>query len=185
MSIQDVKRAIQHCRWVISNHWEVVTTHETSTRYALIDPIIWGLGWDVNNPSQCLVEARRGQSGRIDYTMLDRHGNPVVLIEAKRVDKDIGYFEVQIARYARGIKSGSAALTDGYFWNIYDLTKRGRFKKKLVETVNIYEGQINHSARILNENLSKRKWWTPRVTKADNSIDPERVSADQVPLLIE
>ena len=68
--------------------------HETSTRYILIDPILRALGWDLSNPDECVVEyevARRGNypATRVDYVLKCATGQPVVVIEAKRIGRPV------------------------------------------------------------------------------------------------
>ena len=159
MALRDVEKAIQHGREVIDTHFELVSQHEIYTRYTIIDPIIRALGWETHNPDECEVEYQRGKQGRVDYALFNRKYDPVILIEAKRLDKRAIDFERQVAGYARGIKDGRCVLTDGQEWRIYDLSKRGRFKNKHVTTVDISEEGTKQTAQTLNRELSKRNWW--------------------------
>ena len=159
MALRDVEKAVQHGREVIETHFELVSEHEICTRYAIIDPIIWALGWETHNPFECEVEYQRGRQGRVDYALFDREYKPIILVEAKRLDKRAIDFERQMAGYARGMKDGRCVLTDGQEWHIYDLSIRGRFKNKLMTTVDISEEGIKQTAQTLNRELSKRNWW--------------------------
>ena len=84
---------------------------------------------------------------------------PVILVEAKRLDKRAIDFERQMAGYARGMRRGACVLTDGQEWHLYDLSIRGRSKDKYVITVDIYNQGTRQAARTLNRTLSKRIWW--------------------------
>ena len=159
MALRDVEDAIRHGCEVIETHFELVSQHENYTRYTIIDPIIWALGWETHNPDQCEVEYQRGKQGRVDYALFDREHDPVILIEAKRLDKRAINFERQVAGYARGMRSGACVLTDGQEWHLYDLSVRGRFKDKYVTTVDIYSQGTRQAAQTLNRALSKRNWW--------------------------
>ncbi len=159
MAIKDVEAAIKHGIKVMDEHWDLVCGHETYTRYTIIDPIIWALGWKTHEPNECGVECQRGQQGRVDYALFDRDGKHVILIEAKRLDRNSANFEEQLAGYARGIGNGIGVLTDGQMWHLYDLGKRGRFANKHMETVDIYNDSSRQAARALNQALSKRIWW--------------------------
>ena len=49
---------------------ELLNTNEEATRYALIDPILRSLGWDLNDPDQVRVECLQEFGGKPDYTLL-------------------------------------------------------------------------------------------------------------------
>ena len=57
------------------------------------------------------------------------------------------------------MSDGVGVLTDGELWHLYDLSKRGRFESKFVDTVDIYEDNTRNAAQILNRMLSRRAWW--------------------------
>ena len=159
MPIKDVAKAIRHGREVMDDHWDLIVQHETYTRYTIIDPVIWALGWETWDPAECQVEFQRGRQGKVDYALFNSEGKPVILIEAKRLDKNSADFERQLAKYALGMKEGIGVLTDGRLWHLYDFGARGKFENKYVATVDIYSDGIQSSARKLNGLLSKAEWW--------------------------
>ncbi|MYC36172.1 MAG: hypothetical protein F4X66_04575 [Chloroflexi bacterium] len=63
---------------------------EISTRYIIIDPVLNALGWQLSNPSECIVE-NVTEGGRPDYTLKDEYGRAVIVIEAKRIDSNTRY----------------------------------------------------------------------------------------------
>ena len=71
MSVADVERAVRlaivnaraHAPWFVGN--------ETAVRYALVDPILWALGWSTWLPSQCRPDFKLGTRGLADYALLD------------------------------------------------------------------------------------------------------------------
>ena len=83
MSLRD---AIKEVVRQIGEHGDyIVVTHEMRTRYAVIDPILKALGWDLANPSQVKVEHVVEVSGeRVDYALFSK-GKPAVLVEAKKL----------------------------------------------------------------------------------------------------
>lgn len=159
MAIRDVEEAIKHGISMMDNYADLVSSHETCTRYTIIDPILWALGWKTHDPAECEVEYQRGNQGRVDYALFNRDAEIVILIEAKRLDKNSANFERQLAKYVRGMSDGVGVLTDGELWHLYDLSKRGRFESKFVDTVDIYEDNTRNAAQILNRMLSRRAWW--------------------------
>ena len=57
MSIRTVEAAIRHARSVITE-WEEagfgpIDWMEVHTRYAVIDPVIKALGWNISDPREC------------------------------------------------------------------------------------------------------------------------------------
>ena len=67
MSLQDVERTIRQVRVHLHkyqrNHPEGLVEPdapannvEMSTRYIIVDPMLRSLGWDLSDPSQCVVE---------------------------------------------------------------------------------------------------------------------------------
>ena len=85
MSLRDaIMRVVRR----VGEHGDyIVFTHEMRTRYAVIDPILEALGWEIDDPSQVRVEYEVKVSGkmkRVDYALLSK-GKPVVLVEAKKL----------------------------------------------------------------------------------------------------
>ena len=85
MSLRDaIKKVVRQ----VGEHGDyIVVTHEMRTRYAVIDPILQALGWDLANPSQVRVEhvvEVSGEMKRVDYALFSK-GKPAVLVEAKKL----------------------------------------------------------------------------------------------------
>ena len=79
----------------IGNLKASVANSEMSTRYTVIDPVLRSLGWDLSDPSQCVVEKIAGQKRgrdpypRVDYALLGRDGMVAALVEAKRISVSV------------------------------------------------------------------------------------------------
>lgn len=132
--------------------------NEYRTRYAVIDPILWALGWRTWKPEEVTIECRRGSGRRrVDYALLNREGKAMVLVEAKKWNERLEQHIPRLARYARGMTQGAVCITDGWEWFIYDLSRRGPFESKLVKEVDLFHHK--DAARVLNRWLSKRSWW--------------------------
>ena len=142
MSQKDVQNAIEQIEEVIDEVGEFISNcYEYQTRYALIDPILVSLGWNLSDVNQVEVEYETDW-GRVDYALLDcPDGEPAIAVEAKSLWKNLEATATQrqILSYAEGRKKGYLVLTDGETWQIYNLRKRGRFQNKLVEEVRIGE----------------------------------------------
>ena len=162
MSQKDVQNAIEQIEEVIGEAGEFISEcHEYQTRYALVDPVLKSLGWDVSDVNQVEVEYKTDW-GPVDYALLESpDGEPAVAVEAKALWKNLEATAIQrqILSYAEGRRKGYLVLTDGETWQIYDLGKRGRFQNKLVENLCIGESSAASIARTLNRVLRRNLHW--------------------------
>lgn len=94
---------------------------EALTRYALIDPLLRGLGWDTEDPDQVIPEYRVG-SGKCDYALMN-NGKLVVLLEAKPLGMSLADALTQAVTYGIGGHAPFFAMTDGANWELYDNSK--------------------------------------------------------------
>ena len=105
---------------------------EKQTRQEIIDKRLKKAGWNVDNPSQVISEHEVfHQTGTVsgvgysDYALLDKAGNPLVVVEAKKSSLDARQGREQAKQYADGFeKAGHERpfifYTNGhdiYFWN--------------------------------------------------------------------
>ena len=116
MSISTVEAAIRHARSVVAE-WEeggfgFGDWTEAHTRYAVIDPVITALDWDISDPKECHPEYPRYREGenlaRADYALFGEPnlvaiGNnavaPDVIIEAKSVSTNLEVHVDQLQHY--------------------------------------------------------------------------------------
>lgn len=101
-------------------------TDEANTRGALVEPLLKILGYDCTDPREVAreftadVADRKGE--KVDYALM-RDGDPVVLVEAKKMGNRLGGSErQQLQRYFPFTSARLAILTDGIRWHWY----RGR-----------------------------------------------------------
>ena len=106
----------------IKQHGHILRGNEQATRYALIDPLLAGLGWNLDDPSEVVPEYRLGDSGqkKVDYAML-HDGEPYLLIEAKHLDEPLLRAAEQAGQYALTTRAHYVVLTDGQRWKGYSL----------------------------------------------------------------
>jgi type I restriction enzyme R subunit len=115
---------------------------ENQTRKQIIDSLLEKAGWHINNRSEVIEEfeivgtgaskyhiaqkrADFNPSGFSDYLLLDRAGDPLAIVEAKRTSRDPIVGKQQAEDYADGIKKITGIdpfifLTNGYeiwYWN--------------------------------------------------------------------
>ena len=102
------------------NYCAPANNSEMSTRYIIIDPILRSLGWDLSDPTQCVVD-NVTTSGLPDYILLNHKGEHVIVIEAKRIQEDTRCKKHidQAAGYANSIREARVmVLTNGQYWSI-------------------------------------------------------------------
>lgn len=113
---KDVQNAIEQIEGVIDEVGEFISNcYEYQTRYALIDPILVSLGWNLSDVNQVEVEYETDW-GRVDCALLDcPDGEPAIAVEAKSLWKNLEATATQrqILSYAEGRKKGYLVLTDG------------------------------------------------------------------------
>jgi type I restriction enzyme R subunit len=97
---------------------------ENQTRKQIIDSLLEKAGWHINNRSEVIEEfeivgtgaskyhiAQKrvdfNPSGFSDYLLLDRAGDPLAIIEAKRTSRDPIVGKQQAEDYAEGIKKNN------------------------------------------------------------------------------
>ena len=69
MPLEELLSVVETLRGRIAAHGPALRQSEALTRYALIDPLLRGLGWDTADPSQVLVEYHSG-GGSADYALV-------------------------------------------------------------------------------------------------------------------
>ena len=139
-----------------------ICTRELRTRYALIDPILKALGWELDDPTQVKIEFEITGSGssstpmRVDYALFDEPTakKPSVIIEAKSLT--LGWYRLsndsqsQLRDYAfgLGLHHCYGVITNGNEWKVYRIYRSRRPDESEVST-NL---RFQTSARVLYEN---------------------------------
>ena len=175
MSIRDVRQAIVEVRGRIQewddlgpdlNNWL-----EEHTRYALIDPILAALGWNIHEPKECHPQWKYPDGeGRVDYALhtpaemehiATREIAPYIIIEAKALRTALdGEPLQQLEKYANArprMRGGYAVLTDGNYWRIYDPAGRSAFANRTPTSVSVLGTSLDESSRTLYEHLARPK----------------------------
>ena len=109
MSQKEVQNAIEQSEEVIDEAGEFISgCHEYQTRYALVDPILTSLRWDISDVNQVEVEYDTDW-GRVDYALLKNpDGELAIAVEAKALWTNLAATSIQrqILSYAEGRKKG-------------------------------------------------------------------------------
>ncbi len=123
---------------------------EEATKMSLILPFFQLLGYDVFNPTEFCPEytadvgIKKGE--KVDYAILINN-EPVILIEAKAINKKLDKHSSQLFRYFVTTPAKFAILTNGLNYKIYtDLEEPNKMDKEPFmefDLLNIAEGQID------------------------------------------
>lgn len=128
MWLNDLEELVGKLRHRIHDHRSVLTRSESTTRYALIDPLLTCLGWDLADPSQVLTEYEARYEGNdkrhyADYVLF-HGGRPCLVIEAKSLGTNLADGEKidQGTKYCNRVGAQHFVLTNGDRWEARDRT---------------------------------------------------------------
>lgn len=140
---------------------------EEATKTSIIMPFFSILGYDVFNPQEFLPEyvadvgIKKGE--KVDYAIL-QNGEPVILIEAKCVNKKLEKHDSQLFRYFATTKSKFAILTNGIIYRFYtDLDEVNKMDKEPfleIDLLNLRENKITELKKFTKDNFDSNKIFT-------------------------
>lgn len=125
--------------------------NEMAVRSQIIEPILRGLGWDVENPEEVQPNVST-EEGIPDYSLL-KGDKKVLFIEAKKLSVDIEQREVirQLAKYcfSEGMRYG--VLTNGAIWILFRaFQEETTMSERIVWKIDIESDELTASVRRLN-----------------------------------
>lgn len=129
-----VEAAVAAAQARVSRHFHYLTGHEARTRIVVIDPVLHALQWPVDDPDRVVLE-HRDNGNRPDYVLLDRNGERLAVVEAKRVDEPLrDRSRAQASGYAVSLGVQIAVLTNGLRWEAWRIVSgRSSRKTQIVE----------------------------------------------------
>jgi len=134
MVLDELHGLVEVLQGRIEAHADSLQKSEALTRYALIDPLLRGLGWDTGDPGLMRVEhplPKGAQKGFADYALL-RNGSPHVIIEAKSLNTQLRDAAMQALSYCTALGFPYFAVTDGQRWELYETFRPVALPQKLV-----------------------------------------------------
>ncbi|HZL13408.1 MAG TPA: type I restriction endonuclease [Verrucomicrobiae bacterium] len=123
--------------------------NEEHIRLSLVARVLQNLGWDIWNPKEVNTEFfvdPKEDKTRVDIALFLRPVAPAVFIEIKDVGQIQGrlaHIERQLRDYNRNHTAMFTIITDGREWRFYYSQTGGEFSKKLFETFNFEEDNLN------------------------------------------
>ncbi|MXX32032.1 MAG: hypothetical protein F4Z51_07350 [Chloroflexi bacterium] len=149
MVLEDLHELIETLQARIDAHGPALQQSEALTRYALIDPLLRGLGWDTGDPSQVMPEYRSA-AGSADYALLGMAGKPRIIIEAKKLGTQLDFkVRQQVTGYCQEEGIPYAVITDGRFWELYDVFKPVAMKDSIVTTLDLGDAPAKTTLKAL------------------------------------
>lgn len=134
---------------------------EEATKMSLIVPFFQLLGYDVFNPLEFCPEytadigIKKGE--KVDYAILIDQ-KPVILVEAKSVNKKLDKHSSQLFRYFVASSAKFAILTNGIEYKFYtDLDETNKMDKEAfynINLLNIKDSDIDQLGKFKKQNLN-------------------------------
>ena len=182
MVLDDLHELIETLQARLDAHASELQKNEALTRYALIDPLLRGLGWDTSDPSQVLVEFR-SQSGAADYALLGAGGRPLVIVEAKKLGTQLQAAVGQVINYCIHDGFEYFAVTDGQHWELYETNRPGPLSDRLAMQLNLKDEPADTCLRSLA--LWRPSTMSGQIRSGSIPIVDVGPSANEEPYLLE
>jgi len=125
--------------------------NEMAVRSQIIEPILEGLGWDVENPEEVQPNVST-EEGIPDYSLL-KGGKNVLFIEVKNLSADVEREEHirQLAKYCFGEGMKYGVLTNGAIWILFRAFQEGTtISERIIWKTDIENDELTASVRRLN-----------------------------------
>ena len=134
MSAAEVEDAIREAMATHHGYAGWLSSDKTRLRCAVIDPILWTLGWSTWLPSECQQNRSLRRTGNLDYVLLDPDGHVAVVILVVTSMPLRAHHRRKLATLVAGVHHGVGVLTNGTRWEIYNISLPPRtFVRKIVE----------------------------------------------------
>lgn len=146
---------------------------EEATKTSLIMPFFSLLGYDVFNPLEFVPEytadvgIKKGE--KVDYAIVDKKQNPLILIEAKFCGEKLNKHGGQLFRYFSTTSAKFGILTNGIIYQFYtDLEESNKMDKAPFLTVNLLS--LDESVIPYLQKFEKTTFSVGNVTEKANEL---------------
>ena len=133
---------------------KIITYDESSTKQALILPILQILGWNVFDVDEVTPEFVV-ENRKVDYALKNDNLSEV-FIEVKNPKEDLDKHQDQLLDYSFRQGVELAVLTNGLTWWLYLPTQKGSWRERKFYTIDIYEQDSELISNIFIDILSKQ-----------------------------
>ncbi len=164
MPLEDLVSLIERLAQRMAQHGPLLRQSEALTRYALIDPLLRGLGWDTEDPTKVRPEYP-GSGGYADYALMggDR---PIALVEAKKLGEPLAASVQQALNYCNSQGINFMIVTDGDRWEMYEVFKQAKIEDRKVFSISL-SAEPHHSAAIKTLSI-----WHPSLLTGKAEVAP-------------
>ncbi|MCK4377153.1 MAG: type I restriction enzyme HsdR N-terminal domain-containing protein [Actinomycetia bacterium] len=161
----DLKETIEILIEKMKKYRSLYERNEMATRGQIIEPILKGLGWNIENPEEIQPNVSF-EEGVPDYSLLKNDKN-ILFIEAKKLAIDIEQKGVirQLAKYCFGEGMKYGVLTNGAIWLLFRAFQEGTtIAERIIWKTDIENDEVTATIRRLNT-ISREN-----ITDIDNLI---------------
>ena len=163
MRLNDVEDAIRNVLRSAEVFGAGLARREALVRSAMVEPILWSLGWRTWLPWECRPDFTLGRPGSPDYVLFNRDGEVVVTMLIRPIPPRLEQDRARLRERTRTMTQGIAVLTYGWTWEVYDLEVRTlSFLDRRVERLELDGDAPNNAERVaeaLYRWLGKDRWW--------------------------
>jgi len=128
VDLQKLYETLEKIKKKIEKNKELFMKNENAVRYALINPFLEALGWDITDPDDVIPEYSTS-AGRPDYVLM-KNGKAVAFIGAKALYKDEDL--MQYISYCVSQNVNYFITSDGARWEVYDTYSRAELPNKRI-----------------------------------------------------
>ena len=157
MVSESLRGVVERLRDIIQAH-RGQNLNEQDTKNAVIEPILAAIGWPKYDLRRVRAEYRHtSKDNPVDYALV-AGSKPVMFVEAKALDRDIGDHKVisQVLSYAVAANVDWAMITNGYSWDLYYTFARVQASKKLFFSTHIDDPEfIGWMSRLTPEQIGR------------------------------
>jgi hypothetical protein len=184
--MKELLAAIEKVRERIERYGEQLRQSEALTRYALVNPILDALGWDIGDPNQVVPEYPVS-AGKADYA-LRWDAKVFIIVEVKSLGSSLSNAAMQGVKYAIAEGIPYFVCTDGDVWEVYDIFLQKPLPEKCIVRVRINDKQSDKSGGVAARKLLAL--WRPAMPKVEEGEEPivkrrrEDKDEDKVPEVI-
>jgi predicted type IV restriction endonuclease len=119
---------INELKGKLNKHKDLFSSNEATVRYAIVNPFLKMLGWDVENPEEVIPEYSVPEAkGKADYALFIKElsNNPIAFVEVKKLNGINSDVIREKLKYSFDLGVNYTIITDGDSWILYKAFEPG------------------------------------------------------------
>jgi len=112
----------------LNRHGDLFSNNEAAVKYAIVNPFLKMLGWDVENPEEVIPEYSDPKAkGKADYALFIKElsKNPIAFVEVKKLNGINPDVIREKLKYSFDLGVNYTIITDGDSWILYKAFEPG------------------------------------------------------------